>query len=166
MTDRKAFEEGIILALVSPPLPHVAKKEPIAYSYNGVVLPGLPEVGEEYRHKVIVYHKPSPINSYTGKAYLYFMRNLDTCIDSLYEDGHDPHTAVRVNPGDVLYYATHKKGENVKNWGEPTTVDESDNYPLTSVKWTDTDIIALIEDNGVGVGEVALAASEPVPIYE
>ena len=52
--DRKSFEEGIILALVSPPIPHVVKREPIAYSYNGVILPKLPEWDrEKYPYAVI-----------------------------------------------------------------------------------------------------------------
>jgi hypothetical protein len=33
MTDRKAFEEGLILGLVS--FPFNSKPEPTAYSYNG-----------------------------------------------------------------------------------------------------------------------------------
>lgn len=40
--DRKDFEMGIILGLCAPPAPQIPG-EPIAYSYNGVVLPKLPE---------------------------------------------------------------------------------------------------------------------------
>lgn len=40
--NRKEFEEGIILGLVCPPVPRVIKREPIAYSYNGVRMPAIP----------------------------------------------------------------------------------------------------------------------------
>ena len=55
MTDKmKSFVKGILLSLVGKPFP-LAEREPVAFLYNGVRLPKLPEWdSEKYPYAVIV----------------------------------------------------------------------------------------------------------------
>lgn len=138
--ERKSFEEGIILALVSPPVPHVVKK-PIAYSYNGVILPALPEWNREmYITKHLLFGSP------IYRVFLVSQPYYATATDGNYSIGYQT--------GDKRYKAEESE------WVYETTYEHSGLWAgLAEVIWANFDVL----DES---GEVALAKSEPIPVYE
>lgn len=132
---------GLILGQFSSPLP-MAQKEPVAYLYNGVRLPKLPEWDRAvYPYAVMIYR----------------------CVPQLYE--------LRCLSADAYYGENFFKASNgilsqCKDgvWGAFGTLEgESYAYvPLTSS--IDTLVWAnfTMENNGT----TYLIASEPIPVYE
>lgn len=111
--------------------------EPIAYLYNGVQLPKLPEWDREaYPYAVIGNH-------WTGLSL-----QLHVSQTSIYNES-----------GGYVYVDTPRQGWQYKNgiW-EGMSLDPVDSMPLLDAIWTNTDIHN--ED-----GTLYLAASEPVPVY-
>lgn len=140
--NRKDFETGLILGLVSPPVPHVVKKEPIAYSYNGVILPKLPEWDREVYpyavlqdngnyHRLTISSKPIYGKASGDKVYFSTGSNAEGRTWELY-------------PGDT---------EWDEGWWTPSVL------VLVPVLWANHDV--LYED-----GNLYLAKSDPIPVYE
>lgn len=134
----KSCVKGLMMGCCGKPLPLSAKKEPVAWLYNGVRLPALPEWDrEKYPYAVI------------GKV---FMGTIDTLFYSA--------SPVQRNGTSRLvtvaspHYQVRCEGNS---WGNATG-----HYYDASVlaMWSTHDIINTTD------GAVFLAASEPVPVYE
>lgn len=138
---------GLILGQFSSPLPEV-QKEPVAYLYNGVRLPKLPEWDRE-KHPF---------------AYVTFSKTLEDL-------GFD---AYHLHVSDTIEYGVNESGNRgIKgwsiasvnrhtdtNWNVMDISDASPSYPYyQNSMWANFDV--LNED-----GSLYLAASEPIPVYE
>ena len=155
---------GLILSLFSSPLPE-AQKEPVAYLYNGVRLPKLPEWDrEKYPFATI-----STIALLTERIVtLTFRKSWKQDVQ-----GEDiPKDAIWVQPGDVEYkirklgYPAPSIGSfKDAEWGEPIECAESLWSDAKNILWTNKDIVSPGSID-YEAGELILAASEPVPVYE
>lgn len=136
---------GLIFSLFSSPLPEV-QKEPVAYLYNGVRLPKLPEwdretypfavlrsTGEETAPYAVYYSKQTPTLNDSGKVFVCSL----------------------AYPG-MVTYCDYIDGALV--WRDTSTTLIT-STSVDGVFWTNTDILD-------STGEVYLAASDPAPIYE
>ncbi len=153
--NRKSFEEGIILALVSPPLPHVVKKQPIAYSYNGVILPPLPEWDRE---RYPFAHIEDISN---GKALSVSL----VCTDKpLGFNGSTSSPMYVSNPKERFEYIKYDLVDNGENVADAIPEEESGAEGIIGVPswvvWANYDFM------GWNTNTVLVAASEPVPVYE
>ena len=146
--ERKSFEEGIILALVSPPIPHVVRKQPIAYSYNGVILPKLPE----WDKTVYPYAVIGKVSNYPDVYILVMGENAPT-----YSSDTGKVTIAMSSTAKPLQVA--KCASPYSAWGGVADWSYHMCDFWTDFYWTNTDI--LDED-----GTVYMAASEPIPVYE
>ena len=140
---------GLILGQFSSPLPMAQtpeQKEPVAYLYNGVRLPKLPEWDrEKYPYAVlremvsettpyaVYYSKQQPTLNSSGKVFICSL----------------------AYPG-VVTYCDYTDGALA--W-RSTNTSLLTSTSVDGVFWTNTDI--LNED-----GSVWLAASDPTPVYE
>ena len=156
--NRKDFEEGLILGLVCPPLPKFLEakevpdepivpdepKEPIAYSYNGVILPALPEWDREtYPYAVIFQYK-------TGGRIVFTATSIPITIGS----------AVCTGGASSDYTKLWAEINEDSAWDD---LAENNNSIMgtASIKflWSNYDVYN-------SSGTLKLAASEPVPVYE
>lgn len=147
---------GLILGQFSSPLP-MAQKEPVAYLYNGVRLPKLPERDrEKYPFAVVMQEVSSSI--YFAQAIaapLYTEETVSLAGKSLFQLAYEQR---------YLLKSVIDETGTWKNWYElPNTYFngrlEYDGATENVLVWTNHDI--LNED-----GSVYLAASEPIPVYE
>ena len=133
---------GLILGQFSSPLP-MAQKEPVSYLYNGVRLPKLPEWDKETYPYAYIVHGNSTYK-------------IRFCSVPL----------VAVNLAQILSNTSSYHGEYEINYklenGE--WVDETYAGGCSAV-WSNTDIYYKDSLSDVG-GTLAMAASEPVPVYE
>ena len=147
MTDKmKSFVKGILLGVVGKPLPISQGKEPIAYLYNGVRLPKLPEWDREmYPYAVIVY------NGISQGRFLFAFKKEQ-----------------RVTGGSVIYTWSMDEGETYLYCGLPK--DATEWSALTEHTKTTDPVLAYVPKWGnynVYVnGTLTVEASEPVPVYE
>ena len=139
MTEKdKDFLEGLAISAACHVLPaRKVFREPISYSYNGVILPKLPEWDREmYPYAVIV------TITYTSEYWFVPLDKARTCQDS---------GMMRGFAGYDQYL--HNAGTNV--W----TKSELPNLVVPFVKWANYDVLDTF-------GNLYLSASEPVPVYE
>ena len=133
---------GYILGISGKPYPF-AKKKLVGYSYNGVVLPALPEEALAYPYRWI--------KQYGSWAYLYASDNAPrSFIGSTGSEYWGYQTGI--DAADVRFIATIGDME----W-ESTGYNIVGNVSLPT--WTNVDAYKLD-------GTLLLAASEPVPVYE
>ena len=130
----------MIFNLMKPVL--TEEPEPIAYSYNGVVLPPLPEWDKET-------YPYAFINASIGKV-------LKVSKEPALYGPYKP-----VGGASLIYWGANKTSVLSNGvWGSFGEESDSSNSASTSKIWSNHDIINT-ED-----GSVYLAASEPVPVYE
>lgn len=151
-----------ILGLLSE-LTAGSAKEPIAYLYNGVRLPKLPE----WNRGVYPFATISIISTMTALTVTLTFRKSwkqDVQLDI-------PKDAIWTQPGDIEY-KIKKSGyylsiDSVKDaeWGEATECTEAEWMSATNIRWTNKDIVSQGSIDHE-TGELILAASEPVPVYE
>ena len=142
--EMRDYVKGLILGRFSSPLPSTpAQREPVAYLYNGVRLPKLPEWEYDesvYKYLMIRKHKTletvhwivgseKPIYVKSGIAYVEANRML-----------------IRHASPNTEWYA-------------PTVGHDASEYDAAKLVWANHDILN-------SDGSVYLAASEPVPVYE
>lgn len=154
---------GLILGQFSSPLP-MAQKEPVAYLYNGVRLPKLPEWDRGvYPYAVIVHYNYSLMHKHV--YVLYLMKDIN--IRKVFESAPGfPFEYMFYQAGDIEYSVEIIKDKYATEWGEPTELEESKRFSIGDIMWTNSDIV-LAFDTGTGdAGTLYLAASEPVPVYE
>lgn len=155
---KRSFAAGCLLSLAGKPLP-ISKREPVAYLYNGVRLPKLPESELPY---AVVEEWESTFDGYTGKVF--FLSFYSEKIEWKQEGEQ------WFMPGKVLTYSTTDSAKiaeyydrisgpgavGLNVWG---TCTEEDGIAADNPIWTNTDFIN-------ADGSVYLAASEPIPVYE
>ena len=126
-----------------------AVKEPVAYLYNGVRLPKLPEWDKTaYPYAVIL-----PDGGVAGGAEtMYRLRIVDR---PFVVDSGDLVYCIDPDSQEILYRAFSTDGE----WEYEKSGVIGFEQTLRNAVWTNTDIMTLL-------GEVHLAASDPVPVYE
>lgn len=169
---RKNFLMGLAMGLTGKPL--FFKREPVAYLYNGVRLPPLKEIPEEYSNGIefpyVYIFKAEGNNTLLGAAGFQLLYCNHPMIKRNYvEDG--------VRPDPELYPAYYTYEfllSDDGNWEEER--DGWQDNPMyyggalaananlwqlsaVSVVWSNTDIL----DES---GELFFAATEPVPVYE
>lgn len=133
------FLSGIAAAAASR---GVIRRTPIAYLYNGVQLPGLPEV-EGYPKKAIVYNT-SPFSQY---GYWFIAWDADT-VKTAGPAENPIFTEAKTSP--VQFKLTNDV------WVENTMASNA----ISTLKWCNHDIYA------TATGELSMSASEPIPVYE
>lgn len=149
--DLKSWLIGFALGLCGKPLPF-AKKTPIGYSYNGVVLPALPEWDREGYPYAVIMDLKSATNA-TSDFIVWFLDNPIVFRGSYlsYANG--------INDGYAQNYI-YNNGDSGWVLNEEKT-DFWDDLSLSGdLVWTNTDILSEAD------GTVYLATSEPVPVYE
>ena len=150
----RSYVKGLILSLCGKPLPLTAKKEPVAYLYNGVRLPKLPEWDRvAYPYAVIsVYTK-----EFSGSGIAVGDYDLCLCKRPLTYNGKD------ITQGANDYYLVYRysPGNAESGWVYDGEYDLEEVIYLdgSDVTWANPDILHTD-------GTVYLAASEPIPVYE
>lgn len=117
------------------------KKEPVAYLYNGVRLPKLPEWDRDmYPWAVIQYV------TITTPAYRLLVSQSPTVLNASLTGGSTPAPGLIWTAGDT--------------WGEPISNDSGQTWVNCDLIWANYDVYYS------GGETLALAASDPVPVYE
>lgn len=150
MTEKdKDFLEGLAISAACHVLPaRKVFREPIAYSYNGVILPKLPEWDrEKYPYAVII----CAAFPYEGEYMLFVSDAVVNVInvfggDSLQTDGSC--LCYRIENSEFVHYSTL----------DNTLISGSE------IVWANHDIHRGPQDEEPG--KLVLSASEPIPIYE
>ncbi len=144
----RKFVRGLMVSTVSKGvLPK--KGEPVAYLYNGVQLPKLPEWDREK----YPYAFMCGSTDFDGSYYVTI-----NCLNvQVYRDD-DDHIHPVQDGQYIRYYATADKDDDWTYFGYVNDIFTSSLF-IGDVFWTNTDI--LNED-----GTLYLAASDPVPVYE
>ena len=137
---------GLILGQFSSPLPR-AQKEPVAYLYNGVRLPKLPEWDrEKYPYAYIWF------GSTLKRLYVLSEASHMTMTDS------GGNACIGAEAGTTYMVANTYVGN--ATWGSFTSYTEEEPKVLSSsVGWANYDIRN-------ADGTLYLSASEPIPVYE
>ena len=164
---RKDFETGIILGLSLPPVPQIPR-EPIAYSYNGTILPKLPEWDRSV-YPFAVLTKRSMLSQTEWKVSIYremfAIHDANHGVDafSLLVAGDDYLTAT------LGYTATEWPALSTTSFTGNNTADNDGtdvsykqrlcDYDSDYVRWSNHSF------NGPN-GEEWIVASDPVPVYE
>lgn len=147
----KSFLIGYALGLSGKPLPLSGGEpsvEPVAYLYNGVRLPKLPEWDKEtYPYALITYN--------TAGFYVIYCFSCEPAVASKVNS-----TLVPLDgSGEYINLVSFGKKEDAK-FGNPVTFTALLGSVTTGTIWTNFDL--LYRDTG----SVYLAASEPIPVYE
>lgn len=126
------------------------EKQPIAYLYNGVQLPPLPEWDKEiYPYAVIYPYTTISANPVSG----YKLRIAETL-----EYGQND---IGVNGFDLGIGEEYSSPDGSNGWGDRTEEQYTHWFPETSshIVWTNTDLF-------YADGNLWFAASDPIPVYE
>ena len=155
--DLRSWLTGFALGFSGKPLPLSTGKTPIAYSYNGTVLPKLPEWDrEQYPYAYIDYYDS------TGNSYSFFVTSKPL---RWYAGGFV--IGFPLNDPDALasVFRWRYRPAYADGWYE---TGESDNAGIYyGGVWTNTDIYYPDDySDETLAGTLFLAASEPVPVYE
>ena len=145
MTDKmRDFVKGLLPSLTGAPLPYAGKAEPVAYLYNGVRLPPLPEWDKE------AY--PYAVLQGMNTSYRFNVSSLP--IYTVVNDGHEYVTVSPDAEGDNWEF-----NKGYEAWKR--SIFGGGVVPIVAIPvfWANYDV--QYED-----GTLYLAASEPVPVYE
>ena len=138
---------GLILGQFSSPLPEV-QKEPVAYLYNGVRLPKLPEWDRgKYPYAVIALYNTS---NNAGKYELILCQNILS---------YDGENVVQEKENNYLCYLTDNNTWNYINTYDFEEVVFIGDGEQTLI-WTSSEIPNSTD------GSVYMAATKPAPVYE
>ena len=144
--DRKDFETGIILGLCLPPVPQVVRT-PISYSYNGVVLPKLPEWDRSVYPYAFIF---------VGSV----LRRLTVLPEARHLTIPEGSETAFITAEEGMSYMSASYYEGSAAWGQFTTYTAEETKLLSnSPHWANYDIKNPDET-------VYLEASNPVPVYE
>lgn len=152
----RSFWTGVSLGLTSKTL--FSKKEPVAYLYNGVRLPKLPEWDrEKYPYAVIVLTDSIAVGDSVVdgiRYWLYF--TAEPCVHSLGNN-------IPVGSMRYVLYADENTADICGSsvWGEwlEAEMNTAMSTFLAEYVWANADVMT-------ANGEVKLSASEPIPVYE
>ena len=157
--DLKSWLTGYALGLAGQPMPFgvASKPEPVAYLYNGVRLPALPEWDREKYPYAFICIKPTQV-MFDPKPHLYCMETTRMVDDWEILNG--------INGLCYLY-----NEEEGNEWISKGTVTSQNTGINSKIIWSNHDIY--YDPDGyydIGnehlAGTVFLAASEPAPVYE
>lgn len=152
----RSFKEGLALGLTGAPLPYTGTAEPVAYLYNGVRLPKLPEWDKErYPNALLI--------SFWGTGWVLHIFGEYTVLDSPPNSDQESDWIVLNGTGDTSNCEDYLKATYDEATGQWEAF-ESDKYGgytdyLSNVKWSSIDLYAYD-------GSLYLAASEPIPVYD
>ena len=137
MNYKLAFALGLIA-------PGTVGREPVAYLYNGIRLPALPEWDrEKYPYAVIIDASP---------LFIVF-KVVDIAPEVDASISFDPSLSSDAN------YIQWRYDDETNTWGSMETGQVGSSGSLFSTIWTNTDLYN-------ADGSVFLAASDPIPVYE
>lgn len=160
--DLKSWLTGFALGLAGKPLPFApAQKEPVAYLYNGVQLPPLPDWDREaYPYAVMSLYEIDWFGtSGTAQLWLYSQHP---------ESSGDTLELWLPQIGDLMYEIKSDSLASLAeftDWGSPTTITERKGYSIDNAGWANFDMYYQTNIDGKK-GQLYLAASDPVPVYE
>ena len=141
--DKRSFCLGMALRLMQNRLPlSSSQKEPVAYLYNGVRLPPLPEWDKTTYPYAVIDSSGDLCVSKNSPRVENVMGTMKVCASGKTDDA-------------VLIY---KKDVATGNW-EYFSSKMYKYIPLDETVWTNTDILYNDET-------VFMEASEPIPVYE
>ncbi len=167
MIDLNSWLTGYALGLAGKPLPlTVAKKTLIGYSYNGVVLPELPEWDREsYPYAMICKHRYQDMKAAlmcSAKPFTFEESSGNWC------------KTLAIGADAIVYDHLY---EDDSEWA-PNVITDYNGTPFAEIGyvhlglgyeplWANHDVYLCEYDGGyVATEELYLAASEPVPVYE
>lgn len=133
------------------------ERVPVAYLYNYVRAPQLPERdGEVLPCAVLATYL-------RGTAVLYFLPEIGyttfTSGTGVEKEG------ILIPPGSVSYNVEYDyANKTIAAWGEAVVQTEEEYFLFDSIAWTNTDIYCQTDFYGTP-GEVYKAASNPIPVY-
>ena len=131
--------------------------------YSGVVLPALPEWDKTvYPYAVIVEYKATILNK-ENRAYLYLLKNQS---DRYLQEGSIDTEYIYYHAGDMYYKATSAEDEPYTEWTESGILSEDKSFSLENIKWTNEPIYYQYDNHYGASGDLALAASDPIPVGE
>ena len=147
----KSWLTGYALGLSGKPLP-LSGGEPVAYLYNGVRLPKLPEWDKEKYPNAMITDGIHTTVTGIGVA---TVLNLGT-----FHYEWNQYGRYQFNMKDCALYKLIDNKWVLSYEGDRNLILNPDEERTTDyVLWTDTDIVS-------STGSVWLAASEPIPVYE
>jgi hypothetical protein len=146
--DLKSWLTGCILGVCGKPLPIVAKKEPTAYSYNGVVLPKLPEWDKtEYPYAFIADNKSGAVYTLYVSTELW----VDRGYSGIWHGGSS-------TAGNAIAFHINDDGSGWQDGKDISSTQSSGGLGSPPI-WTNVDMY--YKD-----GTLSLEASDPIPVYE
>ena len=124
------------------------EKQPVAYLYNGVKLPALPKV-EGYPYAII--------RSFPHYQYAY----LSIAPEYVFTTDWLGISAVVRFPKGLISYLVRWDGDDglPSEWSEEAVISNSSDTNLEAISWSNFDIYT-------PSGDLYLAASDPIPVYE
>jgi hypothetical protein len=144
----RSFLIGLAMAFAGKPLPiSQGEKEPVAYLYNGVRLPKLPEWDREtYPYAAIAWQ-----NTANPQYYL-------SCfsVEPIYKSAET--TTLKFVSDSCVRIQANMSLDNT--FGEAKTIKQIFNYDIDRVVWTNFDL------RNTATQEVWFYASDPIPVYE
>lgn len=149
----RSFVDGILLSLPGIPMPFAVSKEPVAYLYNGVQLPGLPEWDkDEYPYAVISYDDDNTYPyGFTAHNFESYVGVTDSGTTMLKTRSSGRAITYRFIGGTWGYYAEFG--------GSPNSAYKGNVMYASRIIWSNYDI--LNED-----GSLYFAGSTPIPVYD
>ena len=143
----KDFARGMIVSMALKALP-VRKKSPIAYLYNGVKLPKIPDEIAAYPYVVIQY-------SSTGTSYVFGFSQEPATYETIWNL-----TEIVVVTGvpDGVEFGMAFKSSSGDKWNVHSNPGPHESH-LDKTIWANYDVFSLD-------GSVYVEASEPIPVYE
>ena len=155
---KATFQAGLAAGIVSgmrfPMVVEQVRKTPVAYLYNGVRLPPLPEWDKE----TYPYAMMTPPMLGGSRLYLlseweyYYYHNS---ISGFSQEG------IKYSKGSPTYKASVDGAE----WERMPDVVNASQVIFEYILWANTDVVCQ-SDYYKPAGSIYLAASEPIPVYE
>ena len=155
MFDRKSWLTGFILGLAGKPLSLGGGKEPVAYLYNGVRLPPLPEWDNETYPYAVIARDLYPDGGALNVLYVHSTPFVTSDLTEKYG-----YVSVQVEDGGQYMYWDCRSPDDAGWLGARIPIG-SDAWEarITRIIWANTTIYN--PDDSVYID-----ASEPVPVYE
>lgn len=160
----RSFQEGLALGLTGNPLPYNGTAEPVAYLYNGVRLPKIPEV-EGYPYRIMITAINNEDGTLRHRVVHYFADNAyyTQTENNLYFGGvasselSSEKVAARVYTLDGDTWSLTSDREN-----NATVIPPPDGWTF----WGVTRFLTWANFNVEYDGMLYMAESTPVPVYE
>lgn len=160
--DSLSWLTGYILGITGKPYPF-AKKKLVGYSYNGVVLPALPEIPEKLEYAVMFYSASQNKTwvRFSKGPFIYGRKSgsngtnyVSTYTDTYFESSID-HSAGETAWGEIIRGKGYSYNDYYVSTGTSMTLIWA-NHDITYDQYSDENL----------VGKVALTGSDPIPVYE